>query len=824
MPFVRAAKVIFLVFICLFGSNKAFPQLIKQELSDNFFNFDTYPFEIKRSDNKRGLALKPVYERKFAIEYFTKNFHYNNRLDTLLDNPWFVPPLYQKFEKWTFSLTNHFVAGVRNNVSDLFTLSGEMLAKDVKKLNVYRAGEENNHIVITVKTRDKWKWFYEGDFYNTETRIYFASPEYDELEVIFDPDNNIINFHAGNKEKKWLFNSIGHKISDDKLYDYKYVQKTEEERKAAAAEALKADEERRLALKLAEEKRIAAEKKAEEERKSLAAAIAKAEEERKALAAAIKAEEERKSFAQAEAKRENELLAELKRRREEAEAETRKAEEKKKAVMEEAKRESELLAELKRKREEAATMKTEEEKRAATAAAAAAMAEEKRRAEELAKAKAEEEKLTALAAVAKAEEKRRAEELARAKAEEERLAAAVKEEAERNAAAAKAQEEKRKAEELAKIRTEEERKAAAERAAEEERKKQLLEKLAEEEKKRIALLQAAEEERKQNALAREKEEKRLAELKAETERKAAEEAKRKAEEVAKQEAMMLAELKRKREESEAKAVAEARAKEEEKRKQEEAELQKRMEEILRQKEQERLAEEKRKEDERKALASKQEEKTKPTSEIKTEIKSHQAIKEPEQKPETLKRNLAMEIAREERYVAKAEDTKLLIPAEKSTPENIKNTTPETKTNLVSEATGEKKKSANTVSDNAILLPAPVGIKQMTLQQKIDERNKLLNYTFFKQNESYGLKTISGTVMIHPAMNHINITYPSNSELESSWIYASITFKLNGKEYEIIESDFGGPNAIKAWRKIPGEGYTGAVFYWSNTTGKYIELE
>ena len=185
---------------------------------------------------------------------------------------------------------------------------------------------------------------------------------------------------------------------------------------------------------LADQERIAEEKRKAEE----AARIA--EEKRKAEEAARLAEEKRKADEAArlaEEKRKAEEAARLAEEKRKADEAARLAEEKRKA--EEAAR----LAEEKRKAEEAARLAAEKRK----AEEAARLAEEKRKAEEA--ARLAEEKRKAEEAARLAEEKRKAEEAARL-AEEQRKAEEV----------ARLAEEKRKAEEAARL-------AEAKRKAEE---------------------------------------------------------------------------------------------------------------------------------------------------------------------------------------------------------------------------------------------------------------------------------------------------------------------------------------------------------------------
>ncbi|WP_314867221.1 S6 family peptidase [Aggregatibacter kilianii] len=211
---------------------------------------------------------------------------------------------------------------------------------------------------------------------------------------------------------------------------------------------------------LADQARLAEEKRKAEELARLA------EEKRKAEEAARLAEEKRKAdeaarLAEAKAKAEELRLAE-----EQQKEELRLAEEKRKA------KEAARLAEEKRKAEELARLAEEKRK----ADEAVRLAEQKRKADEAAHL---------------AEEKRKAEEAARL-AEEQRKA----EEAARLA------EEKRKAEEAARL-VEEKRKAdEAARLAEEKRKAEELARLAEEKRKADEAARLAEEKRKAEEQAR----------------------------------------------------------------------------------------------------------------------------------------------------------------------------------------------------------------------------------------------------------------------------------------------------------------------------------
>ena len=266
-------------------------------------------------------------------------------------------------------------------------------------------------------------------------------------------------------------------------FDYRlYNPKKEKEladQERIAEEKRKAEE----AARLAEEKRKAEEAaRLEEEKRKAEEAARLAEEKRKAEEADRLEEEKRKAE---EAAR----LAEEKRKTEEA---ARLAEEKRKAD------EAARLAEEKRKTDEAARLAEEKRK----ADEAARLAEEKRKAEEA--ARLAEEKRKAEEAARLAEEKRKAEEAARL-AEENRKA----EEAARLA------EENRKAEEAARLAEANRKAEEAARLAEEKRKAEEAARLAEEKRKAEEAARLAEEKRKAEEAARLAEENRKADVKTE---------------------------------------------------------------------------------------------------------------------------------------------------------------------------------------------------------------------------------------------------------------------------------------------------------------------
>ena len=385
-------------------------------------------------------------------------------------------------------------------------------------------------------------------------------------------------------------------------FDYRlYNPKKEKEladQERIAEEKRKADE----AARLAEEKRKAEEAARLEEEKRKAEEAARLEEEkRKAEEAARLAEEKRKADEAArlaEEKRKVDEAARLEEEKRKAEEAARLAEEKRKA--EEAAR----LAEEKRKTEEAARLAEEKRKQEE----AARLAEEKRKADEA--ARLAEEKRKADEAARLAEEKRKAGEAARL-AEEKRKAeeAARLAEANRKAEeAARLAEEKRKADEVARLAEANRKAEEAARLAEANRKADEEARLAEENRKAEEAARLAEENRKAEEAARLAEEKRKAEEAARLaeENRKAEEAARLAEEKRKaEEAARLAEANRKAdeaarlEEEKRKADEEARLAEEKRKAEEAARL---AEENRKAEEAGRLAEEKRKAEEAARLA------------------------------------------------------------------------------------------------------------------------------------------------------------------------------------------------------------------------------
>ena len=387
------------------------------------------------------------------------------------------------------------------------------------------------------------------------------------------------------------------RIAEEKRKAEEAARLAEEKRKAE--EAARLEEEKRKAeeaARLAEEKRKAEEAdRLEEEKRKAEEAARLAEEKRKTEEAARLAEEKRKADEAArlaEEKRKTDEAARLAEEKRKADEAARLAEEKRKAD------EAARLAEEKRKADEAARLAEEKRK----ADEAARLAEEKRKADEVARLAEEAARLAeanrkAGEATRLAEEKRKADEAARLaeanrKAEE---AARLAEEKRKADEAARLAEEKRKADEAARLAEEKRKAEEAARLAEANRKAEEAARLAEANRKAGEATRLAEANRKAEEAARLAEENRKAEEAARLaeENRKAEEAARLAEENRKaEEAARLAEENRKAEEA-------ARLAEEKRKAEETARL---AEEKRKADEAARLAEEKRKADEAARLA------------------------------------------------------------------------------------------------------------------------------------------------------------------------------------------------------------------------------
>lgn len=547
-------KKLLLLILLLVGFNKLFAQTDKRAIDQKFFEFDIYPFELAESSGKWGLKFKEVYERKLAVNYLKRNYHYNTRVDTLVNNTWLALPFYDKFERWSYGPRFQFIVGTRKDKVDFFTLSGEILGSNVTEFLPEKVNIEKSDVVMTLKTGNQWKWFYEGDFYNKNTTIYYNSAAFDKLEIIRDTVVQNFQFATEVQGVKQRYNLVGHELSgnvlaletkqpvkeDEKPQILAVVEKKQESKPEPAVKAIEplvANETQTLVLAQAEiaalkkqleaeqKARIAAEQKVTEQTKRAeraeqekAAAEQKAKNEeqeklsaQKALREALdkaKAANEQLTSAEAKQKAKNEadVKAAVDKALKEAEQQTKLAVEAAASEAQKAKQEAELAksnAEAERKEKATAELKAKQE------AEAKAIAEKQAKAEEEAK-KAEAVKLAVEKALkeaelktqqkAAAEKKANEDELARTKAEAENKAKMQAELKEKEAAQLKAQQEqeqKLKEQELAKANAE-----SAKKAKEEAEVKKAAEiKLAVEnalkeaqEKERIAAQQKANEE------------------------------------------------------------------------------------------------------------------------------------------------------------------------------------------------------------------------------------------------------------------------------------------------------------------------------------------
>lgn len=497
----RAYIVVVFLLISLSGLHA---QTDIRAIDQKFFEFDTYPFELSESSGKWGLKFKEVYDRALAINYLKRNYHYNTRVDTLVKNAWLALPLYDKFERWSYGPRFQFIVGTRKDKVDFFTLSGEILGSNVSDFLPEKVNLEKSDVVMTLKTGNKWKWYYEGDFYNKNTTIYFNSPEFDKMEIVRDTLLANFNFITEVHGVKQRYNVVGHELSGnvlavatkpqpkeevkpktpavaDKKTETKSIAKPEETFTANETQALLSSAQAEIVLlkkQLQEEQkaRIAAEQKAAEQTKraeqaeqAKAAAEAKAKNEeqeklsaQKALREALekaKAADQQLTSAEAEqkAKKEAEIKAAVEKALKQADEQSKLAVEAAASEAQKAKQEAELAkanAEKERKEKAAAELKAKQEAEAKVAA------EKKIKEEEEAK-KAEAVKLAVEKALKEAE----------LKAQQEAAAAQLKakEDAEKQKRIAEleAQAAAKKTAEQEKIKREEEQKAAFAKALQE---------------------------------------------------------------------------------------------------------------------------------------------------------------------------------------------------------------------------------------------------------------------------------------------------------------------------------------------------------------------
>jgi hypothetical protein len=426
-------------------------QTDKRAIDQKFFEFDIYPFELVETDGKWGLQFKDIYEKTLAINYLKRNFHYNTRVDTLLNSNWLALPLYDKFERWSYGPRFQYMVGIRGANVDMFTLSGEILGSNVTEFLPEKVNLEKSDVVLTLKTGNQWKWYYEGDFYNKNTTIYFSSPAFDKLEVLRDTVLQNFHFITEVKGVKKRFNVVGHELSgNEAAYNKPVEQYVKAEKKSEVQKEIKT-----VHPEVVEE--IAAKQETELKAKK---------ETEFAASKALKETEEKKRIAAEESKR----IAE------EAQAKAKAEEEKKKA-------ETKALKEAEEKARIAAEQKTIEE-----AKQKAAVEEARRNAEANLKADVAAKEIAELKAKLAAEEKARQTAELKAKLEEEEKNTALKalkeaeqkavsmseqkaaEEAEKQAALKALKEAEENAIEEAKKKAAEEAKHAAELAAQKAKK------------------------------------------------------------------------------------------------------------------------------------------------------------------------------------------------------------------------------------------------------------------------------------------------------------------------------------------------------------------
>lgn len=502
----------FLVFVFFFiASSVLQAQTDKRTIDQKFFEFDTYPFELAESSGKWGLKFKEVYESKLAVTYLKRNYHYNNRVDTLVNNTWLVLPFYDKFERWSYGPRFQFIVGTRKDKVDFFTLSGEILGSNVTEFLPEKVNLEKSDIVMTLKTGSQWKWYFEGDFYNKNTTIYYSSPLFDKMEIKRDtvvPDFQFVTEVKGVQQR---YNLVGHELSGNLLavetkqqikeeikpqvlavVEKKTEPKTEPVVKVIDPDALK--ETQALASAQAEiaalKKQLDAEQKAREaeeqkttqqtkraekaEQEKAAAELKAKNEEQEKLAvqkslkeALEKAKVTNEQLASAEvnqkAKKEAEEKAAVEKARREAEQQSKLAVEAAEAEAQKAKQEAELAkakAEHDRKEKAAAELKAKQEAEAKAIAEKQAKEEaESKKAEaiKLAVEKALKEAELKAQQEAAAEKKAKEDELTRSNAEAEKQMKIENEQKQKEEAQLKAkeeQEQKAKEQELAKANAE----------------------------------------------------------------------------------------------------------------------------------------------------------------------------------------------------------------------------------------------------------------------------------------------------------------------------------------------------------------------------------
>ncbi|MGE0637695.1 MAG: hypothetical protein AB7P01_14720 [Bacteroidia bacterium] len=473
------SRRLFSFFIVLFSANALLAQTDKRSIDQKFFEFDLYPFELVETGGKWGLQFKQVYERALAVNYLKRNFHYNTRVDTLVKNTWLALPFYDKFERWSYGPRFQFIVGTRGNKVDVFTLSGEILGSNVTEFLPEKVNLEKSDVVMTLKTGSQWKWYYEGDFYNKNTTIYYNSPVFDKLEIIRDTVVQNFQFATEVQGVKQRYNLVGHELSGNVLaVETKQPVKEEEKPQVLAVVEKKQEAKPETVVKAVEPLAVKETPALATAQAEIAALKKQLEAEQKARAAAEqKAAEQTKRAEQAEQAK---AAAELKAKNEEqeklaAQNALREALDKAKAANEQltsaeaeqkAKKETEIKAAVEK------ALKEAEQQAKSAMDAAAAEAQKAKQEAELAKANAEKERKEKAAAELKAKQEAEANAAAEQQAKEEAEAKKVEavklavekalKEAELKAQQQSAAEKKAKEDELARTKAEAEKKAKQE--------------------------------------------------------------------------------------------------------------------------------------------------------------------------------------------------------------------------------------------------------------------------------------------------------------------------------------------------------------------------
>lgn len=698
--------------------------------------------------------MKPVYKRDAAEDYFKRNFNYTNDIAELLGREWLAEPRYTIFQKWSYGYRFNFIAGLTGQQIDLFTMSGELLAANISEVYPEKVSTALSDIVITVRAGGKWMWFYEGDFYNTKSKVYHRSPEYDRLNIIRDTVVTSFSLITAKEGEQARYNVLGHKQAELTAYEFKQPKhQALSETSLFASVEIKQETEKQVAVSKPE-------KSADEELSS------------RQLKKLEKQKQEEKEQARLEQEKRDAAFEALKAKVEASRVNVEEADEKSSVVV----KNEEQLAEkpVKDTINITALKKLSEELSVLADADRADVKEEtigdiKNEKEQVAQTS----KLEAEAKDVAAEKQKEIEKL-RAQIEAQEKA---RKEAEQKAAAEKA-----RVAELEKARQQAEAKAKAEQAEKEAREKeiQLLKAQLAEEKN--ARLQSEE----QMAIETQRlldEEKERAEAKArekvwdELQKKAEQEQERKAiEQKQKFETEQKAENERLRIETEKQLKAAAEKLKTERLRKEDEERNAEVAKLLKEKEdQAKLEKAKRQEEEKARIAA--EEKAEAERKEKERI-----IQELKKLKEAEEREKAEAVAETNRL---ADEEKVRLAAE-AAKEQLKKEEQERKS---AELKTTKETEQKTPATGEMLTDRNV------IMQKILERDKLLKYVVYKEKDLFGLMSVEGKVLIYPVMKSMQIVHPTNPELKYKSVNASIEFEFSGQIFHIMKSDFDGPENL-----------------------------